>query len=101
VPKQKSRIYTVTRKGHGTVRLVRASTWAQALRHVARDEFTTAVATQDQLVEGTRRGVPVEEAAADTPEPPAQQAIPEPAPQVVEMEPTGNAGDVVPSGSDA
>jgi len=77
VPKQKSRIYTVTRKGHGTVRLVRAATWAQALRHVARDEFTTAVATQDQLVEGTRRGVAVEEAAADTPEPP-QAAIPLP-----------------------
>jgi len=58
--KSVSRIYAVTRKGHGTLRLVKATNWAQALRHVAKDEYTVDVAEQDQLVEAVNRGVKVE-----------------------------------------
>jgi len=58
--KSVSRIYAVTRKGHGTLRLVKASNWAQALRHVAKDEYEVDVAEQDQLVEAVNRGVKVE-----------------------------------------
>jgi len=58
--KSVSRIYAVTRKGHGTLRLVKATNWAQALRHVAKDEYAVDVAEQDQLVEAVNRGVKVE-----------------------------------------
>jgi hypothetical protein len=58
--KSVSRIYAVTRKGHGTLRLVKAGNWAQALRHVAKDEYAVDVAEQDQLVEAVNRGVKVE-----------------------------------------
>lgn len=58
-----SRIYTVANGKH--VRLVRASTAAQALRHVARDVYTVAVSSQDDLVRHVGDGVVVEDARAD------------------------------------
>ena len=58
-----SRIYTVANGKH--VRLVRASTAAQALRHVARDVYTVTVSSQDDLVRHVGDGVVVEDALAD------------------------------------
>lgn len=67
--KSPTRIYAATRKGHGTMRLVRASTWAGALRHVAKDEYTVDVADQEKLVAAVQRNVPVEVAVAESVEP--------------------------------
>lgn len=47
-------------------RLVRASTQAQALRHVARDTFTVAVASALETAELMNLGVKLEAAAAGT-----------------------------------
>lgn len=58
-----SRIYTVANGKH--VRLVRASTAAQALRHVARDVYTVTVSSQDDLVRHVAEGVRVEDARSD------------------------------------
>lgn len=75
--KQKTRIYSVARKGHGTTRLVEANNWAQALRHVARDEYQVDVAGQKQIVEAVKRGVAVEEASPEPVDPPVQQVLPQ------------------------
>ena len=56
-----SRIYLVLAKVGDAKRLVRAPNAAQALRHVAND-FTVAVASQDELVAAVGDGVTVEEA---------------------------------------
>ena len=59
-----ARIYVVTSKAEGaTPRLVRASHPANALRHVAVDSFSVAVAAQETLVELVADGVKVEDAA--------------------------------------
>lgn len=68
--KTPTRIYAVTRKGHGTVRLVEAPNWAQALRHIAHDEYEVDVAEQRQLVECIARGVKVEVAGKEPVPPP-------------------------------
>lgn len=67
-----TRIYAVgPKKGSGaqpveSVRLVRASTQAQAVRHVVRNTFTAEVATQEQLVDLMTVGVRVEDAGEET-----------------------------------
>ncbi len=45
------------------VRLVRAASQSQALRHVASDSFKVAVASQDVLVQGMTNGQKVEDAS--------------------------------------
>lgn len=64
-----NRIYTVTEANEpgqrGSVRhLVRASSQAQAIRHVVSEKFTADVATPDELVELCSAGVKVREATA-------------------------------------
>lgn len=58
--KTPSRIYTVNRKADNTTRLVRATSQAQALRHVALDEYTVDVASQTDIVDSLGNGVQVE-----------------------------------------
>jgi len=65
VSKTPTRIYTVKRRGATSVRLVRATSQAQALRHVALDEYTVEVAGQDELVRALHDGADVETAAAE------------------------------------
>lgn len=65
-----TRIYYVTAED-GESRLVRASSPAQAIRHVARDRYRVSVAAQETIVEMVSAGDPVETAgqdAADTDE---------------------------------
>lgn len=59
----KTRIYAITDQ-NGHTRLVRATTTAQGLRHVAKDEYSVKVATQDELVALVSDGVKVEESTA-------------------------------------
>lgn len=59
----KTRIYLVTDSADLSHRLVRASTPAQARTHVTRDRFAVAVAEPDELVELTKLGIEVENAA--------------------------------------
>lgn len=61
-----TRIYSVYRKHDAPgapPRLVRAAHVAQALRHVAADQFSVRVATQDDLLTAITGGSKVEEAA--------------------------------------
>lgn len=70
----KQRIYAVIREedlGKTETKLVRATTKAQALAHVARGEFSVGVATQDQIVEAMTAGVSVQDAKE------AEDGIPE------------------------
>jgi len=60
--KTPTRIYAVKRQANGTTRLVRATSQAQALRHVAVDEYDVDVASQDQLVNALGVGISVETA---------------------------------------
>lgn len=65
--KTPSRIYIVVRRGvDHTPRLVRATSQAQALRHVALDEYTVEVAGQEGIVSALQRGLAVETAKATT-----------------------------------
>lgn len=66
-----TRIYLVTNKANDSQRLVRAANQAQAVRHVARDTISTAVAAQETLVEMLTAGYRVEDARADQDEPEA------------------------------
>jgi hypothetical protein len=52
------RVYLV--KGSDQVRLVKASTKAQAIGFVARNMFTASVAKQDELIEALTNGKTVE-----------------------------------------
>lgn len=71
--KQLTRIYAVkfspandaTPKGPSWTKLVRASSQAAALRHVIKPMYEVDVATPDELVELTLKGVKIEEAKAD------------------------------------
>ena len=64
-----TRIYTVGETSHASaVRLVRATTPAQALRHVAQDTFSVAVASQSDLVSALSDGIKVEDAGAEEPQ---------------------------------
>ena len=53
-----TRIYLVN--GPTGSRLVKATVASQAITHVAKDEFTAKVASQDDLVEALSNGVKVE-----------------------------------------
>lgn len=59
-----TRIYAVKEDGKPT-RLVRAPSQASAVRHVTKPRFGAEVATPDELVEMTLKGVKIEEAKAD------------------------------------
>lgn len=59
-----TRIYIVT-NDTSEPRLVRAANPAQALRHVARATFSTAVASQDDLVAAVGKGAKVEDATKE------------------------------------
>lgn len=60
-----TRIYTVWEQDDPLPpRLVRASTKSQALRHVAEDTFSVAVASQEALLDCVQRGVDVEDAGS-------------------------------------
>ena len=59
----KTRIYTIS--NGDTDRLVRATSRAQAISHVARSVFNSRVATQDDLVDAMQAGVKVEDAGAE------------------------------------
>lgn len=59
----KTRIYLVTDSADMSNRLVRAGTPSQARSHVTRDRFAVAVAEPDELVELTKLGIEVENAA--------------------------------------
>jgi len=63
--KTPTRIYIVNR-ADSKPRLVRATSQPQALRHVALDEYTVDVASQDELVRALHDGVDVETAKAET-----------------------------------
>lgn len=60
------RIYII--EGNGETNLVKATTKASAVRHIASKVFTAAVASQDQLVELASNGVKVEEAGEEVEE---------------------------------
>ncbi len=53
------RLYAVTRKG-GDTRLVKASSQAQALRHVATDEYAVTIPSPLTTVDLVSNGVAVE-----------------------------------------
>lgn len=57
-----TRIYVVT-NGAAEPRLVKASTPAQAIRHVTRPMYKAEVASQDALVAALTKGVKVETAS--------------------------------------
>ena len=57
-----TRLYVITGPGTPSPRLIEASTPAQALRHVARDVFTVAVAGSLEVAQLMRSGVSVERA---------------------------------------
>lgn len=59
-----TRIYIVTRKGSTTKRLVEATSQAQALRHVAFDEFSVQNASAKEVATTMGEGVHVEDANA-------------------------------------
>ena len=64
-----ARIYYVTAED-GEARLVRASSPASAIRHVARDRYRCRVAAQETIVEMVSAGDPVETAGVEhEPEP--------------------------------
>lgn len=67
-----SRIYTVAHNDTGNAYLVRAASQAQALAHVARSQYSTRVATQDDIVDAMRAGVAVEDAGKE-PQPKGEQ----------------------------
>jgi hypothetical protein len=61
----KTRIYCVRDNDGGDSFLVRATSSAQALRHVTSPRFAATVATQDQLVRLLGEDVEVEDATAE------------------------------------
>jgi hypothetical protein len=71
-----SRIYTVRRTGaaaEGTLpRLVQAGNQSQVLRHVSQPEYEIAVAGSIEVAQLMGKGVKVEQAVADPPEPKAK-----------------------------
>jgi hypothetical protein len=75
-----TRIYYVTAED-GEARLVRATSPAQAIRHVARDRYRVAVASQETIVEMVSAGDPVE-TAGDEPVGPEERQMVEIATQV-------------------
>jgi hypothetical protein len=66
-----TRIYQVTHKASKTVRLVRATHPSRALHHVAADEYSVEVASQEDLITLLEDGVKVEDVKAEPAEPSA------------------------------
>ena len=64
-----TRIYVVRDTANESKRLVRASTQAQAIRHVVKDRFEVTVADQETLVFMMSGGAKVEDAAVEPVEP--------------------------------
>lgn len=62
------RIYLIEEVGVSQVRLVRASTPAQAIRHVVRLKFKAEVADQEELVTALKNNAQVEDATEDAAE---------------------------------
>jgi hypothetical protein len=62
--KTPTRIYVVKRQDDHKSRLVRATSQPTALRHVALDEYTVEVASQDDLVEAIGAGAQIEIASS-------------------------------------
>lgn len=60
--KTPTRIYSVTDRDTAIVHLVRATSQAQAIRHVASARYTAAVASQDELVTLVAGGHAVDDA---------------------------------------
>lgn len=54
------RVYSVTEKAGGKVRLIEASHPSHALRHVASDTFVVKVPTQRELIDLMKKQVPIE-----------------------------------------
>ena len=63
IPKTATRIYLVA--GPAGDRLVKASTPAQAIRHVVGTDYSAEVASQDALVEAVGSGLKVETAGEE------------------------------------
>lgn len=62
--KTPTRIYSVTDSETAAVHLVRATSQAQAIRHVASTRYSAAVASQDELVQLVAGGHTVDDATA-------------------------------------
>lgn len=62
--KTPTRIYVVKRQDDHKSRLVRATSQPTALRHVALDEYSVEVASQEDLVEALSIGAQVEDASS-------------------------------------
>ncbi|WP_036114519.1 MULTISPECIES: hypothetical protein [Luteibacter] len=69
--KTPTRIYAVKHQSEKGPRLVRATSQAAALRHVAMDEYQIRVASQDDLVIALHDGAEVETASVTTESEPA------------------------------
>ena len=54
-----SRIYTVTSTNSPSVRLVRASSQAQAINHCVKNDYKATVASQDDLISNRDKDVEV------------------------------------------
>lgn len=62
----KTRIYIVADNDTGGSYLVRATSQAQALSHIAHCQYKTRVATQDDIVAAMQAGAVVKDATQDT-----------------------------------
>lgn len=71
--KTPTRIYAVTDNCTATVHLVRATSQAQAIRHIASARYTATVASQDDLVQLVALGAAVYDATANDETPNAEQ----------------------------
>jgi hypothetical protein len=64
-----TRIYQVVHKASNTVRLVRATHQASALRHVSSDAYDCSVATQEDIVAAMEAGIRPEDVKAEPADP--------------------------------
>lgn len=67
-------LYAVRNKASGNIRLVDADNQAQALRHVAGDEYAVTIPKSREVAKLVADGVKVEDYGAD-PEPPAPPPV--------------------------
>jgi hypothetical protein len=66
-----TRIYQVVHKASNTIRLVRATHQASALRHVSSDAYECSVASQEDIVTAMEAGIRPEDVKAEPTEPAA------------------------------
>lgn len=74
-PTPKTRVYIVTDKKTGDVRMVRCSNPTEALKHVISNRFESVYAEQDAIVEAVSNGVGVEVIREEPTDNPAQQPL--------------------------